>query len=102
MKDLRIDEKGKFFTEYVTKIAMPVIIATATNIVKGTIHLTPDNRLKDEMNAGEQFVAITHADIYALDGKTQLYALPTLILNKQQIDWVSPQENRFDASTSNK
>jgi hypothetical protein len=44
---LRFDEKGKFFTEIVSKEAVEVIIQTPTNQLRGNIHIRPGERLRD-------------------------------------------------------
>ncbi len=100
MKDLRIDEKGKFFTTHVSKRMVKVATATQGNIFRGTMHLMLDNRLKDEMNNGERFLAMTDVQVYALDGTTPIYSAPAVVLNKEQIVWVIPQGNDDDGSAS--
>lgn len=91
MKDLRFDEKGKFFTTHVSKRSAWATVATTGNVFRGTLHLMPENRLKDELNSGERFIALTTAQVYALDGATLLYSVPVVVLNKEQIVWVIPQ-----------
>ena len=99
MKDLRFDEKGKFFTTHVSKQLAWATIATTSNVFRGTLHLMPENRLKDELNSGERFIALTKAQVYAADGATLLYSVPVVVLNKEQIVWVMPQGDAADDDT---
>jgi len=46
------DEKGKIFTEVVTKLPVPIMMQTTTHRVLGNIHVRPDQRLKDELDRG--------------------------------------------------
>ena len=102
MKDLRFDEKGKFFTTQISKRSVGVTVATAVNIFRGTMHLMPENRLKDELNSGERFIALTETQVYATDGVTRLYTVPVIVLNKEQIVWVFPQGDGDDDRASDR
>lgn len=93
MKDTRYDEKGKYFTAQVTKRSVWTTLATAANVFRGRMHLLPENRLKDELNNGERFIALTETQVYAPDGVTQLYSVPLVIVNKEQIVWVFPESD---------
>ena len=64
------DEKGKIFTEVVTKMPIPIMMQTTTHRVLGNIHVRPDQRLKDELDRAESFLAVTEASILDADGKT--------------------------------
>ena len=90
--DYRVDQKGKFYTARVSKETAPVVIATATNIIHGAMHVLRDSRLKDELNNSERFVAITNAEVFDLSDQTRLYNSEVLLLNKDRIVWVMPQE----------
>ena len=88
-----VDQKGKYYTSRVTKDTSPVMIATATSIIRGSMHVTRESRPKDELNSAERFVAITSADVFDLNNQTRLYHSDVLLLNKEQIVWVMPQED---------
>jgi hypothetical protein len=90
--DYRVDQKGKFYTARVSKETAPVVIATATSIIQGSMHVMRESRLKDELNNSERFVAITNAEVFDLSDQTRLYSSDVLLLNKDQIIWVMPQE----------
>lgn len=61
----RIDGKGKVFTERVRKKPLAVTIYTASERIDGFVHCLPDHRLKDELNQGEPFLAVTDAEIFS-------------------------------------
>lgn len=85
------DEKGKFFTDVVSKEAIPVIIQTIHQTVQGEIYVLPEDRLIDDLNHPEQFLAVTNAIIYSLSGE-ELYRANFFSINKDHIVWVMPGE----------
>ena len=89
---LTYDEKGKFFTDRIPKVALPVIIQTQDFIVKGDIHLTPEERLIDELNSSAQFIAVTDAIVYTHSGE-EIYRANFLSLNLLQVVLITPIED---------
>ena len=89
----RVDDKGKFFTAYVTKLRLPVTACIGNWIVEGTVHLKSDNRLKDELNDGETFIAVTQARVWEIGSDKPVYEPEVLIVHKNQIVWVFPRES---------
>ncbi len=87
------DEKGKLFTEVVTKIPVRATVQTTTHQLIGNIHVRPDQRLKDELNEGDPFIAVTDAYILDADGKTVLQT-NFLAIRRDQIVWVMPNEGK--------
>jgi hypothetical protein len=85
------DEKGKIFTEVVTKMPISIMMQTTTHRVLGNIHVRPDQRLKDELDRTESFLAVTEASILDADGKT-VHRTDFLAVRRDQIVWVSPEE----------
>jgi hypothetical protein len=83
------DDKGKFFTPVITKVPIAVIIQTAQQKIEGKIHIRPDERIKDEMDRPEPFLAVTDARVYNPDG-TLAVASHFLTLNRAQIVWILP------------
>jgi hypothetical protein len=83
------DEKGKFFTDVISKKNIPVRIQTIHNRIKGILHIRRGERLKDELNNSEQFLAVTDVTIYDNDS-TELYRIDFLALNRNNIIWVFP------------
>lgn len=85
------DEKGKVFTEVVTKIPVQVTMQTVTHQLLGRIHIRPDQRLKAELDIDEPFIAVTNASILDADGKT-VHRADFLAVRRDQIVWVMPDE----------
>jgi len=90
---IRFDEKGKFFTDVVSKEAVPVTIQTLTHRVHGRIHLRPGERMKDEINQSELFLAVTEATIYDFSGKI-LAQGEFLAINREHVVWILPDDQR--------
>lgn len=86
------DEKGKFFTEVVSKIPVAVTVQTVTHRILGNIHIRPDQRLKDELDLNESFVAVTEASLLDADGKI-IQRAGFLAVRRDQIVWVMPIED---------
>lgn len=85
------DEKGKVFTEVITKVPVTVTMQTITNLVVGKIHIRPDQRLKAELDNNEPFLAITDASILDADGKV-VHTAGFMAVRRDQIVWVIPDE----------
>lgn len=88
---IRFDEKGKFFTDIVSKEIVPVIVQTVLHRVHGMLHVRPQERLTDELNQGEQFFPITEATIYDISGQL-LYHCDFFVVNRNQIVWILPED----------
>jgi hypothetical protein len=91
--DYRVDDKGKFFTAHVTKLRLPVTACIGNWVVEGTVHLKSDNRLKDELNDGEIFIAVTQARVREIGSDKPVYEPEVLIIHKSQIVWIFPRES---------
>ncbi len=87
----RVDEKGKFFTQQIHKDPILVTVWIEDTQVRGTFHLTPASRLKDELNNDESFIAITQARVSDKSDRL-LFETDVLIVNKQRITWIYPSE----------
>lgn len=85
------DDKGKTFTDVVTKITVPVHLQTDQHLIQGNVHIRPDERLKDELNQKESFIAVTNASIYDLSGKL-LHQCSFLAVNRRNIVWLFQDE----------
>jgi hypothetical protein len=86
---IEYDEKGKFYTDVVKKLPVPVVIQTATHLMRGLIHVRDGERLKNELERNEMFLAITNAVIYGAEDKI-LYTVPFLAVQRAQIVWIMP------------
>ncbi len=83
------EEKGKIFTQVIKKIPVKVIIQTTAQTIHGNIHIRPEQRVKDEINGGEPFIAVTDAQVFSADGKA-LQKAEFLLINREQITWMIP------------
>jgi hypothetical protein len=88
----QFDDKGKIFTNVISKRPVQAVVQTETQQIIGKIHVTPSERLKDELNGSDQFIALTDAVIYNLEGVEQ-YRCHFLTLNRNFVIWVIPEED---------
>ncbi len=86
------DEKGKVYTNVVSKVAVPALVQTTLQLIRGEIHIRHGERVKDELDRDELFLAITDASVLAPDGQTVLRSAPFLAVRRSQIVWIIPQE----------
>ena len=47
---------------------VPVVIQTATHLVRGLVHVREGERLKNELERDEAFLAVTNASVYGAGG----------------------------------
>lgn len=92
------DEKGKRFTDVITKRAVYATVQTITHLMRGDIHVRRDQRIKDELDLDEKFLAITDVDVFGPDGNV-LYHASFLALNRSQIVWVLPEQNKHEGNS---
>ena len=89
------DEKGKYFTEFISKDAIYSHIQTRDHYIQGYVHVRKDERLSDEINKDSTFLAITKAEIFSLEGE-MLYTSDFLAVNRSQIVWLMPVDHDAD------
>jgi hypothetical protein len=87
------DEKGKFFTDIIVKDVIRSHIQTQEHTILGYVHVRKGDRLSDEINQPSIFLAVTDAEIYSQDGE-RLYSSDFLAVNREQIVWLMPVEER--------
>jgi len=83
------DEKGKFFTPVITKEPVPVMIQTVMHRINGNIYVRPEERIKDELDRADTFLAITEATILDLAGQ-EIFSADFITVNRQHIIWILP------------
>lgn len=93
------DEKGKIFTDIVSKISIRATIQTTTHLMHGYLHVRRDQRIKDELDSNESFLALTDASVLGADGQI-LFQTPFLAVQRSQIIWVMPEPNHDEEKTS--
>jgi hypothetical protein len=88
---IEYDEKGKRFTDIVTKRPVYATVQTTKHLMRGNIHVRRDQRIKDELDQGEKFIAVTDVSILGADGQV-LFQAPFLAINRDHIIWVLPEQ----------
>jgi hypothetical protein len=87
---LQFNEKGKFFTDWVQTSAVPATIQTSSQQIRGNIHVREGERLKDELDRDEAFLAVTDATVIGNDGRP-LFECPFMAVNRSHVVWVRPE-----------
>jgi hypothetical protein len=93
------DEKGKIFTDVVTKTTIPATIQTTTHLMRGHIHVRRDQRIKDELDLPESFLALTDVSVMGPDGQPLFHA-PFLAVRRSHIIWVLPEQTQSGERSS--
>jgi hypothetical protein len=93
---IEFNDKGKYFTDIVSKSAVPAVIQTVVQRIEGLIHVRINERIKSELDVNELFLAVTDAKVFAADGSV-LYQAPFMTIARSQIVWVIPTEDTKDA-----
>ena len=88
---IEFNDKGKYFTDIVSKSTVQAVIQTVTHRIEGSIHVRINERIKGELDRDELFLAVTDAKIFASDGSV-LYDAPFMTVARSQIVWVIPSE----------
>jgi hypothetical protein len=94
---IEYDEKGKRFTDIVTKRAVYATIQTTMHLMRGHIHVRRDQRIKDELDIEEKFLAVTDVHVLSADGQV-LFQAPFLAIHRDQIIWVLPEQQKSEES----
>jgi hypothetical protein len=91
--DLRIDDRGKYFTARIAKDSLAAFVRTGDQLIVGQIHVRPERRLTDEINGDSaRFLPITAARVYDAAGTTLLYESSFLLVSYQHIVTIGPLE----------
>lgn len=88
---IEYDEKGKVFTDIVSKVSILVTVQTTTHMMRGLMHVRRDQRVKDELDREENFLALTDVHVLGADGQTLFHA-PFLAVRRDHVVWVMPQQ----------
>jgi hypothetical protein len=89
---IEYDEKGKIFTDVVSKVSIQATIQTTTHLIRGRLHVRRDQRIKDELDINENFLAVTDVLVLKPDGQI-LFQAPFLAVRRSHIVWVLPDQN---------
>jgi hypothetical protein len=88
---IEYDEKGKIFTDIVSKISIYVTVQTTIHMIRGRMHVQRDQRVKDELDRNEKFLALTDVQVLGTDGQT-IFNAPFLAVERDHIVWVMPEQ----------
>ncbi len=89
---VEFNDRGKYFTDIISKVAISAIIQTTTHRIEGAIHVRLDGRVKDELDRPEPFLAVTDAKIIGPDGSVADRA-DFITVARSQIVWVIPGDD---------
>lgn len=92
---IEYDDKGKIFTEVVSKVAIQATIQTTTHLLRGQIHVRRDQRIKDELDGSENFLALTDVTVLGVDGQA-IFQTPFLAVRRSHIVWVLPEQEKAE------
>jgi len=92
---IEYDEKGKIFTDIVSKVAVQVTIQTTTHMMRGQMHVRRDKRVKDELDINEHFLPLTDVSILGPDGQA-LFQSPFMAVQRSHIVWVIPERDQSE------
>ena len=88
---IHYNEKGKFFTNYITKNTVQVTIQTTTELIYGSVYVKPSERIKDSLDENANFIAVTQATICDTHGEC-LYKTNFIAINRDHIIWLIPDD----------
>jgi hypothetical protein len=66
-------------------------VQTTKQLLRGNIHVRRDQRIKDELDLDDKFIAVTDVSILGADGQV-LFQAPFLAINRAHIIWVLPEQ----------
>lgn len=87
------DEKGKVFTEVISKKAIPATVQTVAQKIEGSIHVRTNERITDELDRNEPFLPMTSAKVFDQEGRMQ-YECDFISIRRSQIVWIIPWRER--------
>jgi hypothetical protein len=90
----RVDSNGKVFTDRVRKERVACIIQTVQQRIRGEAFRSADNRIMDDLNGQEKFIALTHAEVLGPADEV-LARAQFMLVNKNHVVWVLPADDRM-------
>lgn len=90
---IEYDEKGKFFTDVISKDVIRSEIQMLTHLIRGNVHVRKGDRLSDEINLPNLFLPVTGAEIYSLQGE-KITSCSFMVINREHIVWLMPVEDQ--------
>lgn len=87
------DDKGKYFTDIISKQAIGATVQTVAQKIEGSIHVRRNERITDELDRDEPFLPMTSAKVFDHEGRMQ-YECDFITIRRSQIVWIIPREER--------
>ncbi|MHB8112809.1 MAG: DUF6812 domain-containing protein [Bellilinea sp.] len=84
--------KGKIYTQVITKSPIKVIMQTTMHQIHGMMHVRVGDRVKDELDTADHFLAVTNAELFDISGTNLMFKTNFLAVNLNQIIWVIPEK----------
>ena len=84
--------KGKIYTQVITKSPIKVIMQTTMHQIHGMMHVRVGDRVKDELDTADHFLAVTDAELFDISGTNLMFKTNFLAVNLNQIIWVIPEK----------
>ncbi len=91
----QFEEKGKIYTNKISKDQREVVIQTSKQKIFGTIHVQVDQRLIDDLNTSKDFLAMTNAKIFD-DNENIISETNFLTINIDHIVWIMPVDEMVE------
>jgi hypothetical protein len=85
---INFDDKGKYFTDIISKEAVKARIQTTNQYIEGEIHIRHECRLKDELDLDEPFLAITNACVFN-PAREVLFRTQFIAVRRDQVVWIT-------------
>ena len=96
---LKKEEKDKNKTEEETKVSVSATLQTTTHMIRGKVHVRRDQRIKDELDLNESFLAITDVTVLGAEGQT-LFQAPFLTKQHTHNKKKKPKQKQDEERTS--
>jgi len=94
----QFDEKGKIYTNVISKEPVLITIQTLTNRIHGEIYVRSGERLNDDLNTSDKFLAVTNACVYDSNG-LEIYHSSFLALSLAHIVWLIPDDELINGTS---
>ena len=95
---IEFDDKGKIFTDIVSKVPVQVVVQTTLQLLRGRMHVRHGERIKDELDRDELFLAMTDVEVVGSEGQV-LFQSPFMAVRRNQIVWVMPENEDQEQSS---
>ncbi|MBI5353533.1 MAG: hypothetical protein HZB50_12905 [Chloroflexi bacterium] len=90
---IEYDEKGKYYTDIIKKLPVSVVIQTSVQLIRGFVHVKQGERLKNELERDENFLAVTDASVIGTNDRV-LFSVPFMAVRRSHIIWIMPTDEK--------